>query len=176
MIENVPSSGKIAAIIPIYKRNDGGNNTAIVQRDNRPTIIIPCPLKSVLDQLVRTRSIILCEQDNPLDQLGRQQLQPIPLSLDVTLVPIHYRSAPHNTHDGCTAYLNLAAIGKDLLVPDRPAPREKVSFTLPDGTVIHTVTNWETFENHRRDALLVHYTLALKNLTSVLLYLKHRLI
>ena len=173
MLNPLSRPSEIAIIYPVYTTGDGGNATGIIFRHSAKPIIIHRPINSVLQSLAQSSEATAFVSHNKLsDWVKHRQMLPIPLSPDLIFVPIHYRTAPHNLHDGCTAYISLAVVETEAIFPERHTLRDKVYFELDNGLIIHTVTNWETFNRHVNDARIVHNNITEQNLINVLNYLR----
>jgi len=95
-----------AAYIPCY---DGGNSVIAVKKDGQ-TITLNKSIKSVMRMLIKESSLdINAFRQNFSGLAGKSNLIPIPLSLDIVLIPLKVRKAI-GKNDGCYAYVDMSCI------------------------------------------------------------------
>ncbi len=173
MINLFGKPAEIVFIAPGYEYGDGGNTTHVHLRHCSKPLVIHRPMKWVLKRLARAGDALTAVDKATLIRwLDHRQMLPIALSPDLVFMPVHCRTAPHNLHDGCTAYINLAVLESEVIFPEHHTQRDKVYFELDSGLVIHTATNWETFNRHRNEARRVRDKLTERNLKNLLRFLR----
>ena len=155
---------ELAILLPGYRKNDGGNITIAYFLKEKTPHILYRPLNGVIHQLKQQGHGNFIFTDKKLQTWTNcRQLLPIPVDINATFFPLHFRTAPQSVHDGCTAYLRLSLAFDGTLDRNKTPDREKVVLNLPSGVVFHAAANWETFWRHATEALHVKNALLLDN-------------
>lgn len=154
----------LAILLPGYQKNNGGNITMAYQFHEKIPRIIRHPISHVIHLLRQEGHNHFIFSANRM-QIWTNHNKLLPLFVDINTIffPLHFRKAPQNTHDGCTAYLRLSIAFSSELIAKPTHPRDKVIFKLPSGVVFSAAANWETFWRHATEARQVKNELLIDN-------------
>jgi hypothetical protein len=146
MLKEVVQRG-IAAMLPVY---DGGNVTRLITNSGEQ-IIKKRTCKTVLKRLARLYGVDL----PAVRQLYRKPLNkklsiPIPLGMDILLIPLKFREKPLGANDGTLGYVNFEQIGR-VVSEDKSTPL----INLKSGVVVRPLVSKDTVLEYMKNARFV---------------------
>jgi hypothetical protein len=146
MLEEVVERG-IAAILPVY---DEGNVTRLITTDG-DEIINRRTCRTVLKNLARIYGVDL----SAIRQLYRKPLNkklgvPIPLGIDILLIPVKFRKKPLGANDGTMGYVNFEQIHSV-----ESEERTTSLIELKSGVIVRPLVSKDTVLEYMKNARLV---------------------
>lgn len=143
-IEEALKSG-LAAFMPVY-HDEYGNCTEIIL-DSGKQFVYKKTCKATLNNIMKIFAVDLSAlRERYRTVLNRKNQIPLPLSFNLTLIPIKVRCRPLGKHDGAHGFINLEAI-------DDVKPVDNNStIILKNGKEITAYASENTVRNYIRDA------------------------
>lgn len=146
MLEETVKRG-IAAMLPVY---NGGNVTKIITADGQE-IIDRKTCRTVLRNIAQIYNVDLSAiRRHYRKPLNKKLGVPIPLSMDILLIPIKFRKKPLGANDGTLGYVNLGQIQGVM-----PEGRTTSLINLKSGVVIRSLVSRNTVLEYIKNARLV---------------------